>query len=384
MSWLRGFKPEVGMCGAEIGISPSEPRGYIAAMAFVTSPLAAWQPPADVLRLRSIDFHTAGEPLRIVVEGFPALQGLTQLERRRDCQQRFDHLRRALMFEPRGHADMYGAVITPPERADSAFGVLFLHNEGYSTMCGHAMPALAKLAIESNWVPAAGERTRLNVDAPCGQIRLEADCERRDHQWRVRRVRFLNVPAFVLADQRTIDVSGVGPVQYALAYGGAFYAYVDAAALGLSLATENHAQLIATGRRIKDALIQAGTPITHPDSPDLGFLYGTIFTGPALQAGAQYRNVCVFAEGELDRSPTGSGVSGFAALLHARGQLPLGQQVTIESVLGTRFQVWLDEALRCGPHAAVVPGVEGEAHVTGRHEFLLDPHDPLLPGFLLR
>jgi proline racemase len=353
-------------------------------MQSTTSALADWRPPVDALTLRSIDCHTAGEPLRVVVEGFPALQGRTQLERRRDCQQRFDHLRRALMFEPRGHADMYGAIITPPERADSAFGVLFMHNEGYSTMCGHAMPALAKLAIESGWVPATGERTRLNIDAPCGQIRLEADCERRDPHWRVGRVRFLNVPSFVLADEQSIDVAGLGTVRYALAYGGAFYAYVDAAALGLSLATGNHAQLIATGRRIKDAIVRAGTPITHPDSPDLGFLYGTIFTGPALEADAHYRNVCVFAEGELDRSPTGSGVSGFAALLHARGELPLGQRLTIESVLGTRFQVWADEALRHGPHAAIVPGVEGEAHITGRHEFLLSHHDPLNPGFLLR
>ena len=351
----------------------------------LTQRLRTWPAPEESLRLHTIDCHTGGEPLRVIVDGFPALRGRTMLERRRDCQQRFDSLRQALMWEPRGHADMYGAVITPPERQDSAFGVLFLHNEGYSTMCGHAMPALAKLAIESGLVPAAGPRTRLNIDAPCGQIRLEADCERREGQpWRVGRVRFWNVPSFVLADGQSLPVDHLGRVPYALAYGGAFYAYVDAAALGLSLDTGSHARLIEAGRRIKQAIIRAGTSIQHPDSPDLGFLYGTIFTGPALGPEADYRNVCIFADGELDRSPTGSGVSGFAALLQARGHLPLGRRLTIESVLGTRFAVWAEQATRCGPHPAIVPGVEGEAQVTGRHEFLLNPLDPLVKGFLLR
>ncbi len=356
-----------------------------ASHAFPERSLGAWAPDARCLRLRSIDCHTGGEPLRVIVEGFPELQGQTMLERRRDCQQRLDHLRQALMWEPRGHADMYGAVITPPERSDSAFGVLFLHNEGYSTMCGHAMPALAKLAIESGRVAATGPRTRLNIDAPCGQIRLEADCvQREDRTWRVGRVRFLNVPSFVLADRQSLPVEGLGLVHYALAYGGAFYAYVEAASLGLSLATGNHARLIEAGRAIKNAIVRAGGGITHPDSADLGFLYGTIFTGTALEPGADYRNVCIFAEGELDRSPTGSGVSGFAALLQARGQLAIGRRLTIESVLGSRFEVWAEQETRCGPHPAIVPGVEGEAHITGRHEFLLHPDDPLVKGFLLR
>ena len=349
------------------------------------SALGRWRPSEDNLRLCSIDCHTGGEPLRVITEGFPTLRGQTMLARRRDCQDRFDGLRQALMWEPRGHADMYGAVITPPERHDSAFGVLFLHNEGYSTMCGHAMPALAKLAIESGLVAATGPRTHLNIDAPCGQIRLEADCMQHEGgSWRVGRVRFWNVPSFVLADRQTLPVEGLGLVHYALAYGGAFYAYVDAASLGLSLATSNHARLIEAGRAIKNAIVRAGVDIVHPDSPELGFLYGTIFTGTALEPGADYRNVCVFADGELDRSPTGSGVSGFAALLHARGQLPTGRRLTVESVLGSRFEVWIGQETRCGPHPAIVPGVEGEAHVTGRHEFLLHPDDPLVKGFLLR
>ncbi|HLO96658.1 MAG TPA: proline racemase family protein [Burkholderiaceae bacterium] len=347
--------------------------------------LGRWTPAEHTLRLHSIDCHTGGEPLRVIVGGLPDLRGQTMLERRRDCQQRFDRLRQALLWEPRGHADMYGAVITPPERADSAFGVLFLHNEGYSTMCGHAMPALAKLAIESGLVPATGPRTRFSLDAPCGQILLEADCVRREGQpWRVGRVRFWNVPSFVLADHQALPVEGLGLVHFALAYGGAFYAYVEAASLGLSLATGNHAGLVEAGRAIKDAIVRAGVDIAHPDGPDLGFLYGTIFTGVALEPEADYRNVCVFADGELDRSPTGSGVSGFAALLHARGLLSTGRRLTIESVLGSRFGVWVERPTRCGPHAAIVPGVEGEAHITGRHEFLLHPDDPLVEGFLLR
>jgi proline racemase len=359
---------------------------------------AQWQPPrqdapsadecqVNPIEICTLDCHTGGEPLRIITGGFPQLMGDTVLAKRRDCQQRFDGLRRALMWEPRGHADMYGCIIVAPERSDSVFGVIFLHNEGYSTMCGHAMIALAKVAVEAGVVPLVEPVTTFAVDAPCGQIKLFAAVK----QGQVQHCWFHNVPSFVVASEQQLQLPGFGDIRYTLAYGGAFYAYVDAASIGLSLAMENHRQIIELGQRIKVALTQQLT-IEHSLAADLNFLYGTIFTGAALPhqesthaiATADMRNVCVFADGELDRSPTGSGVSGLAAILQQQGQLALGETLVIESIVGSRFQLSIVEQLQCGPYQAVIPRVQGQAYVTGRQQFYLDPQDPFAEGFIFR
>ncbi len=361
---------------------------------------AQWQPPLDhqrsppatALEIRTLDCHTGGEPLRIITAGFPELHGDSVLAKRRDCQQRFDGLRRALMWEPRGHADMYGCIIVPPERTDSAFGVIFLHNEGYSTMCGHAMIALAKVAVEAGVVPMTEPVTSFAVDAPCGQIRLFAEVK----QGQVQHCWFHNVPSFVVAADQTLNLSGVGELKYTLAYGGAFYAYVDAASIGLSLAAQNHRQIIELGQRIKLALA-AQIELQHPFEPDLNFLYGTIFTGAPHPIGKPYstgtantaspaamRNVCVFADGELDRSPTGSGVSGLAAILQQQGKLTLGQTLVIESILGSQFQLSIVDFVQYGRYPAVIPRVQGRAYVIGCNQFFIDPQDPFAEGFIFR
>ncbi|RVU40112.1 proline racemase [Rheinheimera riviphila] len=365
---------------------------------------AKWQPPLDhkassaapAVEISTLDCHTGGEPLRIITAGFPELQGDSVLARRRDCQQRFDGLRRALMWEPRGHADMYGCIIVSPERADSEFGVIFLHNEGYSTMCGHAMIALAKVAVEAGVVPMTEPVTSFAVDAPCGQIRLFAEVK----QGRVQHCWFHNVPSFVVASDQPLHLPGIGDLRYTLAYGGAFYAYVDAASIGLSLAASNHRQIIDLGQRIKLALA-AQIELQHPFEPDLNFLYGTIFYGAPLSSGAplnfkeanhpanttspaNMRNVCVFADGELDRSPTGSGVSGLAAILQQQGQLAVGESLVIESILGSQFQLSIVDLVQYGRYPAVIPRVQGQAYVTGRQQFYLDPQDPFAEGFIFR
>lgn len=359
-----------------------------------------WQPPlqqrSSALEISTLDCHTCGEPLRIMTAGFPELQGHSVLAKRRDCQQRFDGLRRALMWEPRGHADMYGCIVVPPERPDSAFGVIFLHNEGYSTMCGHAMIALAKVAVEAGVVPMTEPVTSFAVDAPCGQIQLFAEVK----QGQVQQCWFENVPSFVVATDQQLTLPGIGDVSYTLAYGGAFYAYVDASSIGLSLAATNHRQIIEWGQRIKLALA-AQIELQHPFEPDLNFLYGTIFYGAPLSADvslcsdaphveananrrAEMRNVCVFADGELDRSPTGSGVSGFAAMLQQQGQLAVGESLIIESILGSQFQLSIVDLVQYGQYPAVIPRVQGQAYVTGRHQFYIDPQDPFAEGFIFR
>lgn len=340
---------------------------------------AQWQPPKDWQTISTLDCHTGGEPLRIITSGFPALAGHSILEKRRDCLMNYDHLRTALMFEPRGHADMYGALITDPERVDSDFGALFLHNEGYSSMCGHAIIALTKTAIEAGVVVKTMPQTKLKIDVPCGQILAYADVD----QTGIQKIYFDNVPSFVAQLDQQIEVAGIGKVTYTLAYGGAFYAYVDAPSIGLSLATENHRQIIDYGRRIKQA-VMTSTSVVHPYEDDLSFLYGTIFSAPAQEMGVHSRNVCIFAEGELDRSPTGSGVSGQVAILHARGLLGIAEEITIESILGSQFQVSVQKTLQYGPYAAVIPRVQGTAHITGKNTFYIDPQDPLQQGFILR
>ncbi|HKU16464.1 MAG TPA: proline racemase family protein [Steroidobacteraceae bacterium] len=326
------------------------------------------------LRIATVDMHTGGEPLRIVVEGLPELEGRTVLEKRRYFREHLDHLRTGLMFEPRGHADMYGAVLTRSTDAD--FDVFFLHNEGYSTMCGHAIIALTRFVIETGLI----DELDVTFSVPAGRIEARAH---RDPDGRIRRTSFRNVPSFVYRRDEQLRVAGLGDVRFDVAYGGAFYACVDAAPLGLELTAAHYARLIDAGRRIKHA-VMAALPIEHPFESDLSFLYGTIFIGPPHDPAHHSRNVCIFADGEVDRSPTGSGVSARAALHHARGELAADRTIAIESILGSTMTVRVAATTAFGPYDAVIPQVSGTAHFTGRHEFCFDPEDPLRGGFIFR
>jgi trans-L-3-hydroxyproline dehydratase len=336
-----------------------------------------WQPPARFQRITTVEMHTGGEPLRIFTSGLPELPGDSVLDKRRYFRDHFDHLRTATMWEPRGHADMYGAVITPSRDAD--LDVFFLHNEGYSTMCGHAIIAIATLAFETALITRSGERRELTINVPAGRIHAIAHMDGE----RVKEVSFRNVPSFVYRQDQHVDVPGIGRVRFDIAYGGAFYAMVEAAPLELTLTPGEFNRLIDLGRRIKHAVMARET-IVHPFEADLGFLYGTIFTGPAHAPGHHSRNVCIFADGELDRSATGSGVSARAALHYARKELALSTPITIESILGSTMSVRVAEETQFGPHAAIIPEVSGAAHITGRNELYLDPDDPLGRGFNFR
>jgi trans-L-3-hydroxyproline dehydratase len=325
--------------------------------------------------------HAAGEPLRIVTGGYPELPGATMLERRRYAKEHHDDLRRALMWEPRGHADMYGCVITPPVSAEADFGVLFLHNEGYSTMCGHGVIALVTALVETGAFPATGAATPVNLDTPAGLVRAVA---RIDASRRVERVSFRNVPSFVYASNLAIDVAPYGRLQVDIVYGGAFYAYLDAAQVGLTVIPEQTRELVAAGEAVKRA-VNAALPIRHPHAEDLGFLYGTILTGPSEDPAHTTRNICVFANAEVDRSPTGTGVSGHVARLAARDELREGEEISVESILGAQsvFTGRIAERGQVGAYPAVTPEVSGAAYITGRREFILDPRDMLGAGFLL-
>ena len=325
------------------------------------------------------DYHTAGEPFRIVVGGGPALTGATVLDRRSDAMARFDALRAFLVHEPRGHADMYGCFVTEPDDADGDLGVVFFHKDGFSTACGHGTIALARWAIDTGRVPRVEPVTRLVIDVPSGRLVVHADVV----DGSVRAIRFRNVWSWVAG--LDVAVPGLG-LRVDIAYGGALYAIVRADALGLTLAPNDLGELIGVARRIKGAL--AGHPLVrHPDDARLSGLYGVIayderaaVGGAALHQG----NVTVFADGEVDRSPCGSGTSARLAALFARGELGVGDVLAHDGIAGGRFLAHVVEAGTSADRPAVVTEISGMAYRTGRATFVLELGDPLGAGFLLR
>ncbi|MCB0489448.1 MAG: proline racemase family protein [Cyclobacteriaceae bacterium] len=341
--------------------------------------LRNWKPPEGFQTITTLDAHTGGEPLRIVIDGLPELPGNTILQKRQYLKDHLDHYRTILMWEPRGHADMYGCIITPPEKHSSDFGVIFMHNEGYSTMCGHGIIAVTKVALETGLIEKQEPQTKISIDSPAGLITSYADMI----DGRIDRIYFHNVASYVQAVDQKIEIDGLGIVTYDLAFGGAFYAYVDADQIGLKLDAGSFSEIIRTGMQIKRVVMNA-IPLAHPFEEDLNFLYGTIFTSKHANPGSSYRNVCVFAEGEVDRSPTGTGVSGRVAIDVAKGKLQIGEPIIIESIVGSKFECKAISNTTFGPYQAIVPEVQGSAHISGKHTFVVDPHDPLKNGFILR
>lgn len=331
--------------------------------------------------IRTIDAHTAGEPLRLIVDGFPRVEGRTMLERREWVRANCDHLRTALMLEPRGHADMYGALLTEPERPDSDAGVLFMHNEGYSTMCGHGIIAVVTMAIERGLIVPRGGSGVVVLDAPAGQIRARAEIRRDGDRTRVERVSFVNVPSFTLRASVPVRL-GAREIRADVAFGGAFYAIVDAESAGMAVRPEHLNDLRRVGMVIKHA-VEAAVPVVHPSEPELRGIYGTIFTGPPSSEDAHLRNVTIFAEAEVDRSPCGTGTCAVMAVLAAMGLLGAEETFVHESIIGTRFRGRVRGETTVGEYPAILPEIEGEAYITGENVFLIDESDPLRHGFRL-
>jgi trans-L-3-hydroxyproline dehydratase len=327
--------------------------------------------------IKTIDAHTAGEPLRLIIEGFPRIEGRTILEKRAFIREHHDHLRRALMLEPRGHADMYGALLTEPERPGSDAGVLFMHNEGYSTMCGHGVIAVVKMALERGLIVPAPGRAEIVLDSPAGPIHARPTMTGK----RVSRVSFRNVPSFVLHGGVPVRLRH-RELRADVAFGGAFYAIVDSEAAGIPILPERLPELRKAGMEIRDA-IERIVKVVHPEEPGLHGIYGTIFTGPPSSERADLRNVTIFAEAEVDRSPCGTGTAAVMAVLHAMGMLGSDQTFTHESIIGTTFTGRLAGETTVGELPAIVPEIAGEAYITGESTFIIDSHDPLRHGFRL-
>ena len=338
-----------------------------------------WQSSKDVVCIQTIDTHTAGEPLRIILNGFPNLRGKSVLEQRKYAYKYHDNIRRALMWEPRGHADMYGCLVNPSVTDEADFSVLFMHNEGFSTMCGHGIIGVTTAMLECGIMPMKSPETTVKIDTPAGLVTAIA----RTNGKKVNSVYFYNVPSFVFSSDQILEISEFGQIKYDIAFGGAFYAFVNADDLGLKMIPENSRQLISVGMTIKNAIIRE-VPIIHPLEKEMNFLYGTIFTGKPISQTADSRNVCIFAEGEVDRSPTGTGVSARLALHYANGEISIGDSMVIESIIGSQFRGSVKENIKFGVIDSIIPEVEGNAFITGRHEFYIDSNDPLKHGFIIR
>ncbi len=332
-----------------------------------------------IRHLHSVDAHTAGEPLRLIVVGLPEAAGATMLDKRAWLRRHADRLRRAVMLEPRGHADMYGAVLTPPVRPDSDAGVLFMHNEGYSTMCGHGVIAIATIVFERGLL-ATREPNVLVLDTPAGQVRARALVTQREGQGaRVRSVAFENVPSFVMHAGLPVRAAN-RDIRVDVAFGGAFYAIVDAEAVGLPITTARLPDLRRVGMEIKHRVEAAG-PIVHPSDPGLKGVYGTIFTGPARSEAADLRNVTIFADAEVDRSPCGTGTCAVMAVLDGMSLLPHDRPFVHEGIVDTTFRGRVLSRTTVGGVPAIVPELEGTAWITGEHHFVVDDEDPLWDGF---
>ncbi len=328
--------------------------------------------------ITTVEMHTCGEPFRIVTGGIPTIKGDTILQKRTWLQRDADEFRRALMFEPRGHADMYGGFLTEPVTADADLGVVFMQNADYSPHCGHGIIGLATAAVELGWVERTTPETRVGIDAPCGFIEAFVEWD----GTHAANVRFVNVPSFVWQLDVTVTTPTFGPVSGDIAYGGAFYMYVDGGAFGLDIRESEADRLKDFGMEVKDAA-NAAFSVVHPEIPEISGVYGAIIAGAPRDPASTQANACVFADGELDRSPTGSGTAGRIAQLHARGLFQPGETLINESIIGSVFKGRILQKAEVAGQPAVIPEIQGDAFICGFGNWIIDERDPLSYGFQL-
>jgi proline racemase len=344
----------------------------------------SWALPSHGLRIDTVEAHCGGEPMQVVLGGFPMPIGRSLLDRRLHAEQNFDHLRRAIVLEPRGHSHQSACLLTPPTTHGAQCGALFFDGAGWGTMSGHGIITLATVLVETGFVPMVGPETRLKIDTVAGLVR----CYARVEGDRVRSVFFENVPSFVTGIDETITVPGLGEVKYDLAFGGVFYAFVEASTLGLSCGPEQIGALRKAGLAIQEKLSQQKVA-EHPEHPALSFLGGVVFYDepPRRKGAARFadtRHACIFANGSINRCPGPAAVSARLTLLLARNQIEFGQAVLVESVIGSTCTGKAGQVVEIYGGQAIVTEVEATAYITGRRSLFIDSEDTLLNGFVLQ
>ncbi|XP_077968191.1 trans-L-3-hydroxyproline dehydratase-like [Styela clava] len=333
------------------------------------------------MHITTCEMHTCGEPLRIIETGFPNISGETILEKIAYIRENCDDIRKFLMHEPRGHHDMFGTLRVEPDlpNADAAF--IFMHNEGYGTMCGHAIIALGRYCVDYNIVEAKEPETLVNIQCPCGLIPTYVSYG----NGLSGRVRFQSVPSFVLKMDVNVNVPNIGMITVDISYGGVFYAFVSTDALGLTLKAGDALKAVEIGQAVLNATKKI-VKVEHPENEDLGFLYGTIiYDRTELKSNDLIRQMIVFADRELDRSPCGSGTAAHIALIHAKGLLDVNCQKTFQSIVNdSKFTGKVVKKAKCGNFKAVIAEVSGNAYYTGKNLFTSEDKDPLKAGFTVR
>jgi proline racemase/trans-L-3-hydroxyproline dehydratase len=322
--------------------------------------------------ISAIDTHTAGEPTRIVLRGLPQLVGRTMAEKRNDMRERLDRFRTLLMQEPRGHRDMFGAVLTTPVTEEAQCGLIFMDHDGYLDMCGHGTIGAATALIETGWVPPIEPETRIAFDTPSGLVETRA----RIQDGRVVEVSLFNVSSFAHSRDVALDVPGLGRIVVDVSFGGNFVAMVPASAVGTSVRPENLQKLVHVAILIKRA-VNEQISVQHPLQQHIARVELTEIYERPDPSKPYSKGVAVFGEGQVDRSPCGTGTAATMATLYSRGELSLGQEFTSESIIGTRFTGKLLRETRVGGFVAVEPVISGQAFLTGIQQFVLNPRDPL-------
>lgn len=325
-----------------------------------------------------VDTHTAGEPTRIVLSGLPPILGATMAEKKQYMAEHLDHFRTLLMQEPRGHKDMFGAILTPPTTGRGQYGILFIDNSGYLDMCGHGTIGITTALIDIGMIPPKEPETAVAFDTPAGLVeghaRIEGD--------RVVEVSVANVSSFLYARDVELDLPEIGKITIDVSFGGNFFAMTPAKTLGVSVHPENISRLIQLGMRVKAAVNQ-NLKVQHPTEKHITTVELTEIYDKPDPSRHFSKNVVIFGDGQVDRSPCGTGTSAAMATLYGRGKLPLNEEFSNESIIGTRFRGKLIREARVGDFAGADPIITGEAYITGIQQFVADPKDPVKYGFVM-
>lgn len=329
--------------------------------------------------IQAIDSHTAGEATRIVVGGIPNIKGNTMPEKKQYLEDHLDHIRTAIMLEPRGHNDMFGSVMTQPCDPDADFGIIFMDGGGYLNMCGHGSIGAMTVAVETGVVPMEEPVTKVVMEAPAGIIKGDVKVE----NGKVQSVSIFNVPAFLYKKDQEVELPGVGKVKFDISFGGSFFAIVNAGQLGLKIEPKNAAKLTDMAMELRD-IINREIEIQHPTLEHIKTVDLVEIWDEPTNEKATYKNVVIFGQGQVDRSPCGTGTSAKLATLHARGELKEGEKFVYESILGTLFEGEIVGTTKVGEFDAVLPKITGSAYMTGFNNFLIDEDDPVKYGFILK
>lgn len=325
----------------------------------------------------AIDSHTMGEPTRIILQGFPKLEGESMIQRKKFLEKNYDHYRTSLMLEPRGHRDMFGAVITEPISKEADLGVIFMDSGGYLNMCGHGSIGTATVAVETGLVKVTEPYTNVVLEAPAGIIRTKVRVE----NGRAVEVSILNVPAFVYKENLEINIAGYGKIPLDISFGGSFFALVDAEKINISVEEKNLSKLTDLGMKLISK-INSSIEIAHPYL-DIKTLDLVEFYGSTNNPKADLKNVVIFGEAQADRSPCGTGTSAKLAYLYEKGEIALGEEFVYESITGSTFKGVAVREVEIDSRKAVIPQITGSAYITGINQFILNDYDPYKYGFII-